>query len=43
VLPTWALLPAVLTGVFLLIHVADRARGGYRIESVQLNGERARL
>ena len=43
VLPTWALLPAVLTGVFLLIHVADRARGGYRIESVQFNGERARL
>jgi MFS family permease len=43
VLPTWALLRAVLTGVFLLIHLADRARGGYRIESVQYNGERARL
>jgi MFS family permease len=43
VLPTWALLPAALTIVFVLIHLADRARGGYRIESVQYSGERAGL
>lgn len=32
VLPTWAILPVVLTIVFLLIAAADRARGGYHIE-----------
>ena len=35
VLPIWALLPAVLTVIFLLIYLADRARGGYRIERLE--------
>ena len=32
VLPTWAILPAALTLVFLLIYLVDRSKGGYRIE-----------
>jgi MFS family permease len=32
VLPTWALLPAVLTVIFALLYARDRAQGGYRIE-----------
>jgi len=35
VLPTWAVLPAVLTVVFLAIHLSDRSRGGYRIERIE--------
>jgi len=34
VLPMWATLPVVLTVIFLLIVVADRARGGYRVEQI---------
>jgi MFS family permease len=41
VLPTWALLPAGLTVVFALIVLDDRARGGYRIESVRDGVRRA--
>ena len=32
VLPTWAILPAMLFGVFALIYLSDRATGGYRVE-----------
>jgi len=32
VLPTWAILPAILFGVFALIYLSDRAKGGYRVE-----------
>ena len=32
VLPTWAILPAILFGVFALIYLSDRATGGYRVE-----------
>ena len=32
VLPTWAILPAILFGVFALIYLRDRAQGGYRVE-----------
>lgn len=36
VLPTWAILPAILPailfGVFALIYLSDRATGGYRVE-----------
>ena len=32
VLPTWAILPAILFGVFALICLSDRATGGYRVE-----------
>ena len=35
VLPMWALLPAILTVIFLLIYLSDRARGGYRIERIE--------
>jgi MFS family permease len=35
VLPTWAILPATLTVVFLLVAAMDRARGGYRIERIE--------
>ncbi len=31
----WALLPAILTVIFLLIYLSDRARGGYRIERIE--------
>jgi len=33
-LPVWAILPVVLAAVFTLIHVSDKARGGYRIEQI---------
>jgi MFS family permease len=32
VLPMWAILPAALTVIFLLLYLADRSKGGYRIE-----------
>ena len=32
VLPTWSVLPVVLTIVFAALYAADRARGGYRVE-----------
>jgi hypothetical protein len=35
VLPIWAILPAALTVIFLLIVLADRARGGYRVEQIR--------
>ena len=35
VLPTWALLPAALCVVFMLIYLTDRARGGYRVERLE--------
>lgn len=35
VLPIWAILPAVLTVIFLVIHLVDRAKGGYRIERLE--------
>jgi hypothetical protein len=35
VLPIWAILPAALTVIFLLIVLADRAKGGYRVEQIQ--------
>ena len=38
VLPLWALLPAALTVVFLLIYLADRSGGGYRIERLEHGG-----
>jgi len=38
VLPMWAILPAVLTVIFLLIYLADRAKGGYRIERLEHSG-----
>jgi MFS family permease len=34
VLPTWAILPVVLCVIFALIHVADKAKGGYRVEQI---------
>ena len=34
VLPIWAILPVVLCVIFALIHVSDKARGGYRIEQI---------
>jgi hypothetical protein len=34
VLPIWAALPAALTVIFLLIVLADRAKGGYRVERI---------
>ena len=34
VLPMWATLPVALTVIFLLIVVADRAKGGYRVERI---------
>ena len=38
VLPTWAILPAILYGVFALIHLSDRATGGYRVERLTTAG-----
>ena len=35
VLPIWAVLPASLTVIFLLMYLTDRAKGGYRIERLQ--------
>jgi MFS family permease len=34
VLPMWAILPAALTVIFLMIVLADRAKGGYRVERI---------
>jgi MFS family permease len=34
VLPIWAVLPVVIALIFGILHWVDRARGGYRIESV---------
>ena len=38
VLPTWAILPAILFGVFALIYLSDRATGGYRVERLTTAG-----
>ena len=38
VLPVWAALPVVLFGVFVLVYLADRARGGYRVERLPSAG-----
>jgi MFS family permease len=35
VLPIWAVLPLCICVVFTLIHLADKARGGYRVEQIQ--------
>jgi MFS family permease len=43
VLPLWAVLPVSLAVVFLLVYLVDRARGGYRVESIDYAGERARV
>jgi MFS family permease len=34
VLPAWAALPVAIALIFGILHLADRARGGYRIERV---------
>jgi MFS family permease len=34
VLPIWSSLPVVIFVVFLLIHLSDRAKGGYKIEKI---------
>lgn len=38
VLPIWAILPAVLFFVFLAIHLADKAAGGYKAEKLDAAG-----
>ena len=35
VLPMWAILPAILTVIFLIIVLQDRAKGGYRVERIE--------
>lgn len=35
VLPIWAILPVVISIVFFLIYLSDRAKGGYRVEKIQ--------
>ena len=35
VLPIWAMLPIGICIIFTLIYLADKARGGYRVESIQ--------
>jgi MFS family permease len=35
VLPIWAILPAALAVIFLVIVLADRAKGGYRVEQIR--------
>jgi MFS family permease len=35
VLPIWAILPVALTVIFALVYLSDRAKGGYRVESIQ--------
>jgi MFS family permease len=35
VLPIWAGLPVGLCVIFTLIHLTDKARGGYRVEQIQ--------
>lgn len=37
VLPIWALLPVAITVIFLLVVLADRARGGYRAQVERLH------
>ena len=34
VLPVWAVLPVAIALIFGIVHLVDRARGGYRIERV---------
>lgn len=34
VLPVWAVLPVLIALIFGILHLVDRARGGYRIERV---------
>ena len=43
VLPAWALLPAALCVVFVLISLSDRSRGGYRIEPLKASAPAAKL
>lgn len=38
VLPIWAVLPVGIAIVFGLIHLSDKARGGYRVEQIQQHG-----
>jgi len=38
VLPVWAILPAILFGIFTLIFLSDRTKGGYRIERLSKMG-----
>jgi MFS family permease len=38
VLPIWAGLPVAIAVIFGLIHLSDKARGGYRIEQIQQHG-----
>jgi len=38
VLPAWAVLPAVLFGIFVFIYLADRTKGGYRAERLPSAG-----
>ncbi|MDP6579118.1 MAG: MFS transporter [Vicinamibacterales bacterium] len=38
VLPVWAVLPAMLFGVFVLIYLGDRAKGGYHVERLPSAG-----
>ena len=35
VLPIWAILPAIITVIFVLIYLSDRAKGGYRVEKLE--------
>jgi MFS family permease len=34
VLPTWAILPVAICVIFAMIHVSDKAHGGYRVEQL---------
>jgi hypothetical protein len=34
VLPMWAILPVAICVIFAMIHVSDKARGGYRVEQL---------
>lgn len=38
VLPIWAVLPVGIAVIFGLIHLSDKARGGYRVEQIQQHG-----
>jgi MFS family permease len=35
VLPIWSMLPLVICAIFAVIHLMDKARGGYRVEQIQ--------
>jgi MFS family permease len=35
VLPIWAVLPVGICVIFSMIHLTDKARGGYRVEQIQ--------